>query len=78
MFEYTKEELIALHVARLTELIETAGGASHLAKMLNIPVTTIQGWCRRGRISENGVHLVSLNGGLKGRFSKEYLRPDLK
>ena len=77
MLHYNKEELEIAQKVRLTELIEFASGYPFLAKMLNVHVSTVQGWILRGRISKAGAKLVEKNNSLNKKFKAEYLRPDL-
>lgn len=77
MLEYTKEEFDTLLKNRLDELLEFAGGYVHLAKMINVPTSTTQGWENRGRISKLGAKKVSRNSRLNQKFTAKYLRPDV-
>ena len=78
MLHYNREELEIAHRDRLNELIEfTDGSYSFLAKMLNVHVSTVQGWILRGRISKTGAKLVEKNNSLNKKFKAKYLRPDL-
>ena len=74
---YTKEQLDVLHRERLEELLVKAHSPSFLARMLGCPVTTVQGWIARGRISKVGAILVEENKALGEHFKANYLRPDL-
>lgn len=75
--QYTLDQLHAHQRDQLTALIEHAGSASHLAKMLNIHVSVVQGWEQRGRISKQGAQLVDIHPALSERFSAMGLRPDI-
>ena len=77
MLHYNKEQLAIIHKEKLAELIEFAGGATFLSRMLGVPLTTIKGWMDRGRISKKGTLLVEKNASLKEVFNTKYLRPDL-
>jgi DNA-binding transcriptional regulator YdaS (Cro superfamily) len=71
--------LKGLHVVQeiaLKELIEYAGNNSHLARMLGLPVSTVNSWVVRGRISLQGAELVQANEYLKEEFPLERLRPE--
>jgi DNA-binding transcriptional regulator YdaS (Cro superfamily) len=71
--------LKGLHVVQkiaLKELIEYAGNNSHLARMLGLPVSTVNSWVARGRISLQGAELVQANEYLKEKFPLERLRPE--
>lgn len=75
--EYTKTELDKLQKSNLTSLIQYAGGISHLSKMVSLPVTTIQGWVRRGRISKKAAVTISVKEAFSKKFTAEILRPDI-
>jgi len=68
--------LRGLQEIALKELIEYAGNNSHLARMLKLPVSTVNSWVSRGRISLEGAELVQANGYLKQEFPLERLRPE--
>lgn len=73
----TKEQLETTQENMFSELLIHAGGITHLAKMLDTPVSTVQGWDDRGRISKKGAHLVEDHVTLGKRFKAKTLRPDL-
>ena len=77
MFFYTKAQVKTLQKKALGELVEYAGGRSHLAKMLDIPLSTINSWIDRGMISVRGSNRASDNPTLSADFPKSRLRPDL-
>ena len=78
MLHYNKKDLEIVHRDRLNELIEfTEGNYPYLAKMLDVPVSTVQGWVLRGRISKTGAKLVEKNEALNKKFKANYLRIDL-
>lgn len=77
MFPYTLDQLKALRKAALEELIEFAGGRSHLAKMLDRPLPTINSWVDRGMISKGGAEDVGKHPALAKDFPMSRLRPDL-
>ncbi len=69
------KELKQAQSAALAALIKEAGYPSYLAKMLDIPVSTVHNWCRRGRVSRAGARLVENCEQLP--FTAKTLRPDL-
>ncbi len=77
MFPYTLDQLKAMRKAALEELIEYAGGRTHLAKMLSKPLPTINSWVDRGLISKDGANLVARHPALFKEFPVSRLRPDL-
>lgn len=77
MFIRTKAELIILREEALADLVEYAGGNTHLALMLNCPVPTVNSWVARGCISKRGLDWVISHPKLKDIFTAERLRPDL-
>tara|TARA_R110000822_G_scaffold84867_3_gene199059 strand:- start:34830 stop:35066 length:237 start_codon:yes stop_codon:yes gene_type:complete len=78
MLDYTLHELEALHEQRLEALLDYVGGYMHLARMLNIPATTVKSWKDRGRISKVGAKKVEENKRLRNTiFVAEYLRPEM-
>jgi len=78
MLEMTLKELIAAQKKAFNELIKKAGTVSHLAKMIDVPLSTAQGWAYRGRISKEGAKKVEQHPLLKGEFTAVDLRPELK
>lgn len=78
MLEYNKEDLEALHKKKLEELVVFAGSPTHLSKMLGTPLSTVQGWISRGRISKTGATLVGSHSTLNKEFSAISLRPDMQ
>ena len=77
MFELTKNDLDKIHAKRTDELFEDAGSYRHLARMLDIPISTTNGWMNRGRVSKKGAKLVAEHPRFKSKFTANYLRPDL-
>lgn len=77
MFPYTLDQLKTMRKAALDELIEFAGGPTHLAKMLDKPLPTINSWLKRGMISKGGAISVGLHPALAKDFPMSRLRPDL-
>lgn len=75
MITYTLDELEQMQRDSLTRLIATAGNPSHLARMVGLPVSTVHGWLRRGRVSREGAKLVEECPNLP--FTAQTLRPDL-
>jgi hypothetical protein len=61
----------------LLDLIKCAGDRRHLARMLGKPVSTINSWVDRGRISKGGAQLVTKNLRLSEKFPISKMRPDL-
>lgn len=78
MLDFTKEELQIIHRHSLDRLIEIAGGAAHLAKMLGEKPSTVSSWVARGRISKEGATKVSKHNTLKLKISAVELRPEIK
>lgn len=78
MLEMTLNELIVAQKKAFTELIKKAGTVSHLAKMIDVPVSTAQGWAHRGRISKEGARKVEQHSLLKDEFKAVDLRPELQ
>jgi len=68
--------LRGLQEIALKELIEYAGNNSHLARMLGLPISTVNSWVSRGRISLEGAKLVQANEYLKQKFPLQRLRPE--
>lgn len=62
--------------AALKELVSYAGSNVHLARMLQVPVSTVNSWVSRGRISKDGAERVQLNNYFKGKFPVSKLRPE--
>lgn len=58
----------------LIALLEGAGGNTALARALNIDTRTVNTWCHRGQISQQGAYKVART--MKG-WTKEMVRPDL-
>lgn len=77
MFPYTLTQLKLMRKTALEELVGYAGGRSHLAKMLNLPLPTINSWLDRGLISKGGAELVAKHPALAEDFPMSRLRPDL-
>ena len=77
MLHFTKAALAKERKEKLTELVSVAGSVTHLAKMLNTPYSTVQGWIDRERISKDGAKKVSEHPVLSETFKAEDLRPDL-
>lgn len=78
MLHYSPEALAAKQKESLDNVLKAAGGSpAYLAKMLGLPLSTVQGWIKRGRISKKGAELVSKNKVLKEHFKPNDIRPDL-
>lgn len=78
MLLYTQEQLAAEHKKQLTALINKAGSYTFLAAMLDFPITTVQGWVSRGRISKAGAKAVEQHPVLGQHFKAVDLRPELQ
>lgn len=77
MFLYTKDQLKAMRKLAIEDLVEYAGGRTHLSRMLNKPLPTINSWIKRGMVSRKGAKEVSLHPTFKKDFPVSRLRPDL-
>lgn len=77
MLEFTREELCKAHEQTLSQLIKEVGSYTHLAKMLQVPPSTAQGWVSRGRISKDGAKKVEQHPTLGQKFKAKDLRPEL-
>lgn len=77
MVKYTRDQLKAMRKQALDDLVKYAGGRTHLSRMLEVPLSTVNSWVDRGLISSNGVDKVAKHEELSERFTKEGLRPDL-
>lgn len=78
MLKMTLKELITSQKKAFSELIKKAGSVSHLAKMIDVPLSTAQGWAYRGRISKEGAKKVEQHPLLKDEFKAVDLRPELQ
>jgi len=76
MITYTVAHIKELQEEALKQLIEEAGSGAHLAKMIGVPASTVQGWVNRGRISKRGACRVQYNAHLCNKFPTEKLRPE--
>lgn len=74
---YTLKKIKQMQKDRLSELVSVAGNASHLARMLDKPNSTIQGWILRGRVSKSGVEEIEAHPAFSEKFNMAYLRPDI-
>lgn len=73
----TLEQLQHAHKEAIQDLVKEAGTIIHLAKMLDKPFGTVQGWVERGRISKEGARLVESHPTLGDKFKAKDLRPEL-
>lgn len=76
MITLTLAQIRALQAEALKELIEEAGSNVHLAKMILVPVSTVNSWVSRGRISRDGADRVQKNEYLSAKFPISKLRPE--
>lgn len=77
MFQMTLKELIKAQAKGFKQVIDEAGSVSHLALMLDVPLSNVQGWAHRGRISKTGAELVAKHAVLGRKFKVVDLRPEL-
>lgn len=77
MFEYTKSQLNQKHRCALEELLEYAGGGVALARMIDVPLSTVTSWVARGRISKKGAIDVGSHPVLGKEFTITALRPEM-
>jgi hypothetical protein len=70
-----KHQMDRVCLSMFLKLVKEAGTLSHLARMLDLPVSTVNGWHRRGKVSKKGAIAVEENPQLS--FSAKTLRPDL-
>ena len=70
-------ELDSVKSYMLNKLINHAGTISYLSRMLDVSVSTINGWVLRKAISKKGAIIVSFNDNLNRTFTPLLLRPDL-
>lgn len=70
----TLDQIRELQSSALNRLIQQAGNPTHLARMLELPVSTVHGWSQRGRISKEGAKRVEACSALN--FTANELRPD--
>ena len=76
MITQTLTEIRALQQQALKELIEEAGSNIHLARMIEVPISTVNSWVSRGRISRRGAQLVQDNSRFSDKFPISKLRPE--
>ena len=77
MLIYNEEQLREIHRSGIDALLNLAGSANHLSKMLDINVMTVKGWVARGRISKEGARSVEQHPTLGKSLKAVTLRPDL-
>ncbi|RKX65285.1 MAG: hypothetical protein DRP42_05005 [Tenericutes bacterium] len=75
--QLTSNEMKPVYAERWDELIIHVGGNVHLARMLQVNINTANAWGARKKISKDGAKLVGDHNSLGGKFTAEYLRPDL-
>lgn len=73
----THAQITEAYGVRMKELLDEAGGYTHLAMMLDISPQNTFAWYNRNRISKTGAKLVGGHPTLNKKFSAHYLRPDL-
>jgi len=76
MFLYTKAELKVMRQQALTDLLDHAGGRTHLARMLGKPVNTVNSWMDRRSVSIEGAKLIARHPTLAKEFPLRRIRPD--
>ena len=77
MYPHTLDDLKKMQQQALDDLVAYVGGPTHLAKMLDRPLPTINGWIKRGRISKAGANDVQNHPTLRRRFPISNFRPEL-
>tara|TARA_R110000744_G_scaffold111086_2_gene209298 strand:- start:319 stop:588 length:270 start_codon:yes stop_codon:yes gene_type:complete len=75
--EKERQAIVAHNKKAIDDLLDTVGGVSELATILNIGYTTVKSWGDRGRISKAGAKLVSEHMMLAPYYSEVDLRLDL-
>jgi len=78
MFPYTSKQLRKMQKKAFQELLDEAGGATHLAKMLGVNPSMVKNWVTVNRISRHGVKLVQEHDHLGKLFPVKRLRPELE
>lgn len=73
---FTKLEIANAQRMALKKLLNFAGSASHLSKMIGVSNQVIHAWSLRGRISKSGARKVAEHETLGIAFTFEELRPD--
>jgi hypothetical protein len=61
----------------LTDLVVFAGGRVHLARMLTKPLSTVNSWIDRGKVSREGALEISKHPTFSKEFTISRMRPDL-
>lgn len=59
------------------DLVRFAGGRAHLARMLDKPISTVNSWIDRGRVSKEAAKEISEHSAFELHFPMIKLRPDL-
>ena len=62
--------------SQLLKLIKWIGSKAKLGRECNASKQTVNGWCKRGRISRDAATIVHIKS--DGLFKREDLRPDIK
>lgn len=78
--KYLEKERLGIvehNTKAIADLLDTVGGVSELAVMLNIGYHTVKSWKDRGRISKAGAKLVAENDRLGEYYISSDLRKDL-
>lgn len=75
--KHTLKQLKTIRYNKLLELINIAGGPTHLGKMLYMDYSVIRGWIKRECISKKGAYRVEKHFELGKHFKAIELRPDL-
>lgn len=61
----------------VTDLVRFAGGRTHLARMLTKPLSTINSWVDRGKVSKEAAEEISEHPTFNKQFPISRMRPDL-
>ena len=69
------EQIKKQQSSQLLKLIEWVGSKAKLGRECNASKQTVNGWCKRGRISKEAAMIVHTKS--DGLFKREDLRPDI-